>query len=88
MSIVYQPEPEHYCGPNRYGYWTDFPPSLGRPVVGTVYQCRECHKSWVAYEDPRPGGMGLKWRREGWWERRRRVRRQRRVAGPTRWEPL
>lgn len=72
MSIVHEPESRHYCGPNDYGYWDvgwNDPP-------GTVRECTECGKSWVAYR-PRPhsGYMGVLWCREGWLARRRRHRR-------------
>ena len=79
MSVVYQPERRHWCGPNEHGYWTDFPPTLGHPVPGTVFECG-CGKSWVAYKPQQHGTggsyyMGVKWRRESWWARRWRQRR-------------
>jgi hypothetical protein len=70
VSVVYEPEIRHHCGPNRYGIMADAPSD--RP--GTVREC-SCGKSWVAYRDEFDVGyMGVKWRREGWLARRRRIR--------------
>jgi hypothetical protein len=71
MSVVFVPEARHSCGPNSYGVWPDHWWAAG----GTVREC-ECGKAWVAYQDDRdPGYMGIKWRSEGWLERRRRAKR-------------
>jgi hypothetical protein len=72
MSVVYQPPTGHHCGPNRYGYWLD----ASFDAAGTVRECA-CGKTWVAYRDrAEVGYVGVKWRREGWLARRRRVRRR------------
>jgi hypothetical protein len=71
MSVAYQPPAQHHCGPNRYGYWLD----ACFDAVGTVRECG-CGKTWVAFRDHYDVGyVGVKWRREGWLARRRRVRR-------------
>jgi len=74
MSIVYEPPQKHHCGPNQYGHWhLDW--DLSDPP-GTVREC--CGKTWVAYRDTGdPGYMGIKWRPEGWLDRRLRERRAR-----------
>ena len=71
MVIVYTPDRPHRCGPNDRGYWHD----AWNDPAGTVRECTECGKSWVAYRPhPRSGYMGVLWRREGWLARRRRRR--------------
>lgn len=77
MTVVHAPDRRHECGPNRYGYWLNHHHDL----PGTVRECA-CGKSWVAWKDHSdPGFMGVKWRREGWWARRRRLRNRRSVTG-------
>lgn len=68
--MVHTPVMPHSCGPNKYG---TFGPDEGfNDPVGTVRQCG-CGKSWVAYIDELdPGFMGVKWKREGWFAKRRR----------------
>jgi hypothetical protein len=69
---VYVPELLHFCGPNRYGIWLE----ATFDAEGTVRKC-ECGKTWVAYRDHHyVGYMGVLWRRETWWARRRRQRKQ------------
>ncbi len=69
MTTVWEPDP-HRCGPNQWGMWHDA--FWDQP--GTVREC-ECGKTWVAYQDVYdPGYVGVKWRREGWLSKRRRVR--------------
>lgn len=74
MRIVHAPEPKHSCGPNNKGHmgmnnWNEPP--------GTVIECSECGKSWVAYRpNPQSGYMGVLWRREGIFERRRRLKKK------------
>jgi hypothetical protein len=70
VSLVYSPGPVHHCGPNEYGHWR--PDWDLNDQSGTVRQC--CDKTWVAYKDDSdPGYMGIKWRRESWWQRRKRA---------------
>lgn len=70
-EVMYTPSSRHHCGPNEYGYWDE----MWLAAEGTVRQC-ECGKAWVAFRDRMdPGYMGVKWRREGWLARRRRIKR-------------
>lgn len=77
IEVVHEPEPEHYCGPNRFGMWADH---LYDPV-GTVLECSECGKSWVAgVAHPLSGFVGRIWRPEGLIAKWRRKRRERKEA--------
>lgn len=71
MSIVYEPLRTHSCGPNKYGYWL----ANCWDRIGTVRVCNECGRGWVAVKSPDPGVMVRQWVREGWFARRRRLRR-------------
>jgi hypothetical protein len=62
---------------SRYG----IPPTSSKYPAGTIWQC-ECGKTWVSLGTPeraRDAGHVLTcfWRREHWWERRRRERQVR-----------
>lgn len=69
--VVYQPDRGHTCGITPLNYSHD--------PAGTVRQCAECGRTWVAYPPPRVSpGMQLvltQWRREGriarWWRETR-----------------
>lgn len=72
MTVVHMPPGPHHCGPNTYGHWLDH----WDDPAGTVRQCPDCGRSWVAYRPyPASGYMGVLWRREGWLAHWRRVRR-------------
>lgn len=75
IEPAFIPEPQHKCGPNPLtGVWHDY--WQERP--GTVLECSECGKSWVAYRPhPMSGYMGVLWHREGWFAKWRRKRRER-----------
>lgn len=74
-EVVYTPDRRHHCGPSEHGYWSE----MWNAPAGTVRGC-ECGKTWVAFRDRTdPGYMGVKWRREGWLARRRRIKRSSRV---------
>lgn len=72
MITVYSPRPPHRCGPGQRGTW----PGHDHELPGTVLQCEECGRTWVArMADPRSGLVVRVWEREGWWARWRRERR-------------
>lgn len=61
--------------------WADVMSGVAEPV-GTVRACPRCGRSWVVYLSTSPISAWAfrAWRRERWWERRRRTRRERRIA--------
>lgn len=86
-GVIVRPQRSHSCAPGVTYRWSDGDPIWGLNAVryaeipsqythpaGTVWQC-ECGKTWVS-KPPRwvnaPGDVS--WRREHWWERRRRQR--------------
>lgn len=89
--IVFKPEPVHHCNPGCTEYIvkdSENPflngltgielPSIWSHPAGTVVEC-ECGKVYVAYKTPDSQGMmnisGVSFRRERWWERRKRLRK-------------
>jgi hypothetical protein len=73
--IVYIPTSKHHCEPTGQDHmWSP---------EGSVYECPADGKTWVAvYQKPTdPGRTRIfcvwYWRRERWWEKRRRLKRQR-----------
>jgi hypothetical protein len=51
------------------------PPSAHEFPKGTVWECA-CGRAWVSLGRT-PSSLDAGWRRERWWERRRRLRRTR-----------
>lgn len=43
---------------------------------GTVRACKTCGTTWVGYRSAESGILVTRWRREGWFARWRRMRRQ------------
>lgn len=87
MSVVYKPPREHHCGPGwTWTFREDGPAGPGRygspPTIydyprGTVWAC-ECGQHWVSqghFESSWLTLMEPVWRRESWWERRKRLKR-------------
>jgi hypothetical protein len=81
-QVVARPRSRHECAPG----WTEgdtdsltggtvmHPPSQFSHPAGTVWGC-ECGLVWVALPPRAPNWPGdVTWRREHWWERRRRTR--------------
>jgi hypothetical protein len=64
-KVIYQPTPEHKCHPGQ----KDLIPQLYHP--GTVWQCQDCNKTWVA-RDYEPDLFYSLWRPERKRERRKR----------------
>jgi hypothetical protein len=78
--IVYAPEVHRCFGMKDNGGWLHHP-TMDSPLFrvfedGTVIECDECHTTWVSLQTS-SGLMCSYWRREGWWERRKRERRAR-----------
>lgn len=85
-----QPEPStepisgrgHRCDPRWEAVDGQFRARDPYARAGTVWECT-CGRTWVAYyqsaQDALRSGwceVTAQWRREGWWERRRRIRRE------------
>ena len=66
--------------PGGMGGLYGVPPTLHEFPKGTVWAC-DCGQHWVSRGNTDIDGwmhVGLGWRRERWWERRRRLRAARR----------
>jgi hypothetical protein len=88
MTVVHKPERRHVCAPGverrkidreslygpPVGSTELIPPDPWRYPRGTVVQC-ECGRTWVSEGSPAAHMPGFcTFRREGWFERRRRER--------------
>lgn len=94
-AVVHRPARRHACAPGWKTRVSDGqglyalpagtlladPPTAYDYPTGTVWQCT-CGLTWVSTGSPAahmPGACG--WRREGRWERRRRLKREARNGG-------
>lgn len=77
IEVIPPDTTNHRCGPNRSGFWLNH----WNRTPGTVLACTICNKSWVAVKPhPMSGYMGVLWFREGWFARRRRLKRARKQS--------
>lgn len=78
--VLYKPPRKHSCSPG----WTKTPQNHVVPVYdarpGTLWEC-DCGTVWVAWRCRRYGCLMVHWRREGWWERRRRLKNNSNTTG-------
>ncbi len=75
-KIISTPQPKHECRPEAH---------VGRVLIGSAWECHECDTIWIAHEHPlcranvgqRVAHGTIVWRKEAWWERRKRVKEAR-----------
>lgn len=63
-------EPDSIFGVGRYGV----PPNLGDYPKGTTWLC-ECGQVWISEGKRYVNVLAPEFRKESWWERRKRLRR-------------
>lgn len=85
-NVGWEPRPLPEGSDLRRMGWTTYMASVGQnDPPGTIRRC-ECGKTWVGYRQRYVEGMrgmhivSTQWRREGWFARWRRERRERRAG--------